>query len=288
MEQHSIIDLDHAMEDGAALFQNDSEPPKETVAEPSQHESIDRPDDDGGDKKNDDWSPRFRSHADAEEGYRNIQAKTSKVEEENARLRQQLAEFEAQRDRQRQEDMQADIRRRSVKEYSDALQKIQSLDPEAPDHNEKVAEIWAETHLNVSSFRPTGDNQTDDGNGGASPKADADVTIGKAREYVDNQLASAGLDDDEKLIFFAFASSAPDTGADGTPIGLEEQTAMTIEKTKQFLADKRAKFLQEFDQPMGRSGPTGPEGGRASSRSNRRIMSLDDALQEADAARTLS
>ncbi|MFZ5773075.1 MAG: hypothetical protein ACOY4W_16770 [Thermodesulfobacteriota bacterium] len=206
-------------------------------------------------------------------------------------LRKQLEDYQAAEKKQQQEQTQGEIKDFAVEQNKQALAKINQLDPEAPDHNDQVALIWAEANLAVDEFRAGKQAQPvlpplDDPATGQAPAAGGGEGEADAKALVNSMLQDAKFTDEEALIFWGMSRNAPITGPDGTRLTLQQQVSMTMEKARKYQADQRSRILQEHELPLDRGGAGGPVGGSAPAGQVIPI-SLDDALEQADRVRTL-
>jgi DNA-directed RNA polymerase subunit F len=103
---------------------------------------------------------RFKTHEDAERGYRELQGKATRAEQEAAEARRKIAEYEAQHAaRQKQEIASAaqSAVDHAIDEYmtertEKAVEEIEALDPDDPAHRKKVAQIYARRDSDVRKF----------------------------------------------------------------------------------------------------------------------------------------
>lgn len=300
------IDLDQAIKDGSIIFQM---PPVESQQQGAPPPAGEKPQEAGeklpvagekpevhdaeppqpGEKPQAEAAPlpRFKTHEDAEKGYTDLQSKTTRVEQQNAELRKQLASFQEQENKKKQDQQAVEIKDFAVAKNKEALTEINKLDPEAPDHNDRVAEIWAEANMAVYDFRIAKKAEQQSHQPDLEPaQPDADVLAVNAA--ITNRLQSEKFNDEEQAVFWGFARTCPTHTPDGVQLTNDEQVSITMEKTKQFFANQRSRLLQEFDLPLDRGGShTGPPPGARPS-SGTQLISLDDAMAEADRVRTLT
>lgn len=100
---------------------------------------------------------RFRhtSHEEAEKSYANLLSRTTRTEQENARLRQQLKEIEEAKIKQRRDEEARRQREDFVRQkYEEAAKAVDELDQDDPEYHSRTARIWADVHQAVDSFEP--------------------------------------------------------------------------------------------------------------------------------------
>ncbi len=251
---------------------------------------------------------RFASQEAAEEGYRNLQAKHTKAEQELARYK------EAER-KKREADTRAEqgkafadqVREFSKEKNAEALQKIDDLDPDDFDddaaYNARVAEIWADKDSEVAAFmhappaaeRPSGEEAP--AGEGEAPAGGEDAA--GAQATWDDVVATAQAQDQgfdtQDPAFISYCRMAPKEGEDGKELPFEDQVAWAVNQTKDYhqrlvrgTAAERSEGHQRRNAPMGRGGspPGGPAGGTGGKGAPQPV-SLDDAVSGALESRRL-
>lgn len=237
----------------------------------------------GEDKTPGQKTPRFKSHDEAEDGYRELQGKTTKVEQENATLRRQLAEAgqkltaaeRAEAEKQARAEQRKGIMEFSKQRKKEALAAIDGLDPDSPDYQDQAAQILAEADVDIQEYiqdaraaaKPAADEK-----GAAAPgdKGEAAAKEGEkpageaaageagteetAMEQIRSRLKEAGMEEEDEM-FMAIASHAPSTDKDGKRIPFDRQIEWAIEKTKTYnarQAEKNRKAQEKAADEKGR------------------------------------
>ena len=239
---------------------------------------------------------RFKDQEEAETGYRHIQAKASRAEQEAARLRAELKTAQdAEEQREVQEKNDKDLLDFMTEEHEKALVKIDELDPDDEGYRKKVSRIWAEKDSTVDIRRR--DLGAESMAQGSEGTAEGEGTPGdKAWETVEEQARGAGIDPEDDYFRMA-CSFTPTEGPDGQKLSFEEQTDFAIQQTKEYhikqeqrfqdsqreAAAKKSELHQEENLPLGRSaadrsGDKPPEP---------KVVTLNDALEDAMGERVL-
>lgn len=281
----------------------------ETAPEPEEKpsETITQPDKPEEKEKN----FRFKSHEEAEEGYRNILSRVTRAEQEAARVRK---EMEYLKDVETFQQVIAQNEKAyldfSTERNQKALLDIDSLDPDDPEHNKKVARIWAEANrdirryeeqLNIAARKFISARQRQLQQQPAAPapiqqqpRPDNAATPDPV-DFVRNYISKQGLQPDDRM-FWAIAGQAP-TSIDGKPIDLNEQIKWAVEETKKLKASIREEHKKELESiasktgrrtaegevPLGRGGIK-PSPGKAEAE---RPISLSEAVERALESRRL-
>lgn len=103
---------------------------------------------------------RFKSHEEAERGYREAQGTITRTQQENAELKRRLSEVESSRKSaaetaaQQQQREQADqaIETFARARNKEALKEIEALDPDDAEHQDKVAGVWARANTDLIKY----------------------------------------------------------------------------------------------------------------------------------------
>lgn len=103
---------------------------------------------------------RFKSHDEAERGYKELQGEHTRKAQENAELKRRLSEFESrqqQEQRTRQTEEQQAAADQATTEFArkrnrQALAEIEELDPDDKGHQDKVADVWARANTEIIRF----------------------------------------------------------------------------------------------------------------------------------------
>lgn len=133
---------------------------------------------------------RHKTLEEAERSYANLLSRTTRSEQENARLREELEKLRAARQQEEKKQREEEIRRQRDEfissKYEEATKAVDELDPDDPTYHNKVARIWADAHRAIDTFEPevsgseppsasesaeayaSGGRQADDAGGGQS------------------------------------------------------------------------------------------------------------------------
>jgi hypothetical protein len=249
---------------------------------------------------------RFTSHEAAEEGYRNLQGKATKAEQDAARLRKELEDLKTAKVRQEElEHREQEYVTYAETKYQEALVQIDELDPDADDYNLQVAKIWAkrdgdirryewEKGIGTAAQKP---KETD-----AKPKEPGSVPSEEeakaARSYVAEKAVEAGINPEDPGWQF-LCTQAP-SEIDGRQLSFEEQVDWALEEKRTYDAyrssaplskeEKEAEARKLSEQRQSQELSLG-RGASAQKRSETdaalRPMSLDDAIEAAKEERRL-
>ena len=215
--------------------------------------------------------PRFKSHEEAERGYKELQGKTTKAEQKAAELAAELDRIknagnaEAARTQTR-----ANLITFATNRRKKALAEIGALDPDAADYEDQSSRILGEVDIDILEYRESLPNKKPAEAATkptvATPATDDPGTVAK---YVQDLIVKPeiGLEKDDPL-FWTFAGQAPIADADGKPILIDDQIKWAVEKTKSYHnklrgdnpaqreqeAAARSRNLQEQDLSLGRGG----------------------------------
>lgn len=243
---------------------------------------------------------RFKSHEEAERGYRELQGKTTRAEQRAAEAERELAAIWGAEERRKQREA-ADLSFTdfAAERREAAMAEIDELDLDAPDYKKKVAQAWARADRDIFNFRqeqpaggaaetpaPTG---TETPAAGTPPGAAAGVE--EVRAYAKETIVKAGFDAEDPL-FWIFASRAPAVKETGESIPLDEQIQWAIDQTKTYqarimgdeqtrreaAAAEAGRAVQHRELTMGKGGGGPPAGGSSAEESP---VSLDAAIRSA-------
>lgn len=288
------VDLDLAMKDGLMKFSGELEeaaeaeetlPAKpagpaekkneeeEETATPGKGETEKRPGEEKETPGQDETEkkPRFESHEKAEEGFRNLQAKNTKTEQENARLRQELTKQKAA---EKLEENRAKLKQ-GIVEYSqkrtkEALDAIDELDPDTNDYQDEVARIMAEKDGDINLYAieqgqimapqasAAGQDERVETPAAAADELPADATPEEAKVYMEKKVEDAGLD--PKDPFFLNASRlVPEKDDGGVPLTFDQQIDLVIDQTKKYHASLIAGYRKRQEKESQKKAETNQE-----------------------------
>jgi len=199
---------------------------------------------------------RFRSHDEAERGYRELQGTTTRKDREIAELKKKLNAIDTQEALIRTKtDYEEFVANRRIREIED----IEALDPDAEGYQRQVAGVRASADWDIANQYRT--LTTQPAHAAASPGQsgdEGDPPPDDVVAYADAKARELGLSDDDMILFDGFATRAPTADANNQPLTLDAQVQWAVEKTRNFQADLIAKARQKASQPLDRGAPGGP------------------------------
>ncbi len=235
---------------------------------------------------------RFETHEKAEEGYKNLQGEKTRVDQENKKLKAELAATkEAEKIKVEKVKTDQEIMDFAVERHEESLKEIDELDPDDADYQKNVATIWAKKDRGIRNF----EIEHDVGLKTTVQKPEED-TDEDALEHVEEIAKKHGIDPKDKF-FLINCAQAPTEDEKGEHIDFEKQIEWAVNETKNYIelhekriresqkseAEKKAKENQEQELPLGKSTTevvTEKEEGD-------KPVSLDDALESAAEERRL-
>lgn len=224
---------------------------------------------------------RFKTHKEAEEGYREKQARVTKVEQENADLRKAAGTHEAEmkkvkekEEAEKAEEKQAEVDKKvldySRKRHDEILQKIEDLDPEDPEHRSKVADLWSTVGADVRKFekdaadapleepeaKPGETVKEKPGEKKESVKAKATEettpddsefkTDAEARSYVEDKVKAAGRDFNNPVMQRA-AIFSPQSNDAGAELTLDDQIEWAMKSADKYMEAVKTEGIDPED-----------------------------------------
>lgn len=249
---------------------------------------------------------RFKDHPEAERGYRELQGKATKAEQ-----RAKAAEDELNRVKNAEKvKAEAVATRATIVEFAatrraQALEEIDTLDPEDKEYRKKAANLLSQADIDIYDNYQAGRTQP-----AAAPAArtepaggeDAAVETEKTTKYVQEKIVAEGFDANDPL-FWQYAGHAPIADEKGKPTSIDTQIQWAVSQTKQYHDSIRTKLKSEdearvaeevrkkqaADLPLGRGTPAGggtAAGERAKAEDDKPV-SLSDAVEFAADRRRL-
>lgn len=246
----------------------------------------------GGDDDDDAASYRFKTHSEAEKGYKNLQSEHTRIAQENAELKRSLEAREREKtEAAAREQAETEFRTYAADQRLAMLDEIDALNPDDPEYKKQVAAIQAKTDLAIFTARqnaplsaaqakppvkPGAAPATEPGAAtaatpqAAAPAADKDAVVAYTREKI--TAPDIGLAADDPL-FWTFALRAPKEDDSGNTLTLDDQISWAVEQTKNYHASIRtgadpqqaqqkaeaaARERAAREQPLGRSGAARP------------------------------
>ena len=247
---------------------------------------------------------RFKTHEEAEKGYRHIQAEKTRLEEDlkqerAARAAEKEAREKAAEKQKAFEEAEAGLVDYATERHEQALTEIEELDPEDTAYQKKVARYWAEKDRDIRRYErehglmdvavaPAAAAKTE------TPSGTGESTVSEQWEYVGTKAKEAGIDFNKDEFFKLVCGTAPTKDGKGTPMTYDEQIDWAITKTKNYhstliasktteVVDLKAKEHQQRETPMGKSSSDVPSAGKEAGKP----VSLDDAVESAKEERRL-
>ena len=245
---------------------------------------------------------RFESHEKAEEGYREIQSKATRAEQRAAELQKKLDGITAaEKQKEISAENRARFRKFSKEQNLQALKSIDELDPDDFEddeaYQERVSDIWTDKDEAIEEFRQTlaPSGTPPEGTQEAGDETPADDSWETAVELAQK----AGVDPESETFLF-FGTKAPVKDDDGNTMDFEAQVNWAVNKTKAFDAFEKGEQPaslreaardasvnhQKKNRPLGRGSRT-VTGNRRTLSDKKGIVTLDDAIQDAQSKRVL-
>jgi hypothetical protein len=190
----------------------------------------------------------------------------------------------------------------SKKAHSEALKKINALNPDDDTYEDQVADVWSAKDVEVSrwmlanSVQPAA-RQVEPAaeNAAGQPPATGDDLDPWA--YARSQAEQADIDPEDQF-FVNACHNVPSRDDQGKPRSLEDMVSQVIKDTKAYHARLEARFKQrqekeskalsekhqQVNQPLGRSGGSPPAADRSG---EVKPMWIDDALEKVAAERRI-
>lgn len=253
---------------------------------------------------------RFKSHDEAEKGYKNLQSELTRVNQQNKELTGKLTAKE-QSDQQKLdiETATQEFETFATDLRTKLLNEIDALDPDDKDYRTKVAaaQARADRILATAGQKLTAAAKTPTTPAPAAPAPNAEKQTDNAKPtaeqitaYVREKIVTPenGLDKDD-VLFWTYAAQAPVKNEAGKDMTLDEQIQWSVEQTKQYhsaitppidkskiIADaaKIAAANQKREMPLGGGGNAAPA--RTEGDDNIQV-SLSDAVDAANNLRRL-
>jgi len=242
-------------------------------------------------------SLRFKSHQEAEKGYRHLQGEMTRaaqrareLEKELQALKQAEAKKAAQgKAEQAFVDFAADRRKQ-------AMEQVEALSDEDPEYTVKASRIWAEADRDIHRFDWSQFQQAEDGGQPAAgesqaPQPDPADLQQQAVKTAETMAADAGLTHEADLTTFRMvAGRTPEVDEQGQPMSFEDQVQWAITETRQLIEAQQARFLADQKQKAGKKNDARlaaetPMGRTAAAprpaRDDATPVTLDDALKKA-------
>ncbi len=285
-----IFDLPGSSEEEEQTDEGDQEKPgNEEQAQESQELSSQSGEESEQTEEQDGKNFRFKDHGAAEEGFRNLQAKTTRAEQELAEMKKANVQREAEENAVKlAAEKDKASREFAAERQKETLAAINDLDHEDPDYDEKIAKTWAENNVDIINFaqnpqlavqesqpaeEPGGDRQVE------TPPRDQGPSNEEIQAYVSQCVNDAGISEEQMPVFQGFVTQTTGVNDDGSEATIGQQVQWAIDQTKKHYADVKAQVRAEMEQPMTRQGQgRGPGGG---AKEPEGIVTLEDAMASA-------
>jgi len=188
------------------------------------------------DQEAEDKAFRFKSHDEAESGYRHLQAKTTRIEQEAKRLRDDLKKAQnAEEKKKQQEDNDQELLEFITERHEQALVDIDDLDPDSEEYRKDVSRIWAQKDVDIDAKRraqETEDGSQESGDGNQETDVWDDVSA---------QARAAEIDPADDY-FRMICTFAPTKDAEGNAMPMKDQIDWAITQTKQYNTKQEQQF----------------------------------------------
>lgn len=308
-EEEAPLDLDSIMREQRTIRSDaadaagpdaheDNDPAEDPALEDQEH-----PEDFGNRREDADTPPppdeepephRFKSHEEAEKGYKNLQGKLTRIEQKLAAIEkgeQTRSQKEAEERKARtQAEAETKLNDFAIKRNREMLDEIDGLDPDAPDYRDQAAKLQAKAWMDIRQFErsmqteapPEENSPTSPAEGGEPPPPDFE-----AKSAVEQALKAAKIKPDDP-VFAHYARHVPTQDPDGRPLTLDEQVQKAITWTNNYRASQKKQYRQQIEQPLDRAnaGRRG-SGGNKSEKIDTEAFTLSDALDAAQRRRTV-
>lgn len=179
---------------------------------------------------------RFKTHEEAEAGYKNMRAHITRIEQDNAALKKaEVDRVKAEQDAAARVAMEEAFDKHNAEQHTTALKKIEALDPDVEDHAAQVATIMAERDAAVRKFvyEPSAPTPATLPATPPPPPPDDLTTdqFDEIQQHVDQQVTAAGLMPDD-MVFSHFANRAPEVDTAGNRLTLDQQILWSLGQTR--------------------------------------------------------
>jgi hypothetical protein len=331
-EMQNTSDLDQAMKDGQITFDGgDSETAaaplipgasgpddnktdeetheQETPADKKAAATDETPEEIAARIKKEDTPPetdfRFKTHSEAEKGYRELQGRTTKAEQRAKTVEDELNRVKnADRIKAEAEAAKASIIDYAATRRAKALEEIDALDPEDKEYRKKAATCLSQADIDIYDHYQTHGRRAPAALAEAEAEtvgSDAGIDVENVTKYVQEKIVADGFDANDPL-FWNYAGHAPITDEKGRPTTLDTQIQWAVSQTKQYHENIRTKLKTEdearvadtvrrkqaADLPLGRgTSGGGTATGKGSVAQEDKPVSLSDAVEFASERRRL-
>lgn len=301
-EEQTTSELDQALMEGLEVFDGQAvKPIADEPAEPSetdpalQSEGQEPPEPVSEKESRPTAEYRFRSHEEAEEGYRHLQREKTIAEQRAKVLEAELQKIK-NAEKRRQEETKEDeaFEAYATQRHMQALMEIDELDPDDPDYKKKVAACWARSQRDIRKWQPRDTERVEEKQEttdiGSVPHED---TLARIRAYTNEFIVKEGLAENDPL-FWHYAAQAPVLDEQGRELPLDAQIRWAIAQTRNYhaaiLAEQRRRWEAEASArgretaqreiPLGRSAAEKPPGETEPARPISLAEALDSALEQ--------
>lgn len=192
---------------------------------------------------------RFKTHFEAEKGYKNIQAEKTRAEQEKKIIETELAALKFKDIERMQTEATVETDKTfleyAITRHEDALAAIDLLDPDDKEYRKKAAEIWAAKDADIykkgrelapiispeSRISPVVE---------PGPAVFQEEEVVQTRKTINEFIIKEGLKENDP-VFWSYATDTPDKDENGNAIELEDQIKWALKQTNNY----RASILEE-------------------------------------------
>ncbi|MCX5818445.1 MAG: hypothetical protein NT047_00805 [Deltaproteobacteria bacterium] len=245
---------------------------------------------------------RFKSHPEAERGYKELQGRTTKAEQRAKDAEDELNRIKNADQIKADKDVaKAKIVDFATERKAQALTAIDELDPEDPEYRKNAAKILSTADIDIfDHYREHGTKapataaEEKPVRGKPAGDTPADDQVDEVYRYTQGKITDEGLEPTDPL-FWTFAREAPVTDAKGERTPLDTQIAWAVSQTKLYhekiqaktkeadeaASKRRVLQKQEQDIPLGRTTMGGGETPAGKTAETDKSVSLADAVESA-------
>lgn len=265
-------------------------------SEPGPEEGDRTPREESGEEKEEaKESYRFKSHGEAEKGYRNLQGLVTKTQQELAKLREEMDQIREERESAKKAETEEQAETELEDYVSDRLaqsyEEVEKLDPD--DFDDETAYRREVARINFRAQRDIDAKKNEfGGRFSALPEAGEPENMDTADTFTEEggveglhrmireRTREAGVDAENDPVFKGYASMAP------SDMPFEKQLDWAIEETKKYRS-RMGSGAAEREQPMSRGGPGRDKSRVQSPGGTAGETSMDRAFQNARERRRL-
>lgn len=252
---------------------------------------------------------RFKDLDSAESSYNELFRLRQKDLDKLKKYEDQDRSQQAQQQKQQQyEQFDQKLTDYSRRRHAQALKDINALDPEQPDYEDQVADIWAQKDVDVTRWQRDNmpvvektvslpDTSQSEDTAASSQTSDSGSQDVDPWAYAYSEAEKAGIDKDDP-VFIHWCHQVPAKDENGNVRSLEDRVQQVINETNAYHDKKHQQFLDEqkrkakqvseghqrASQPIGASAAAPKDKG---STSPPKRLSIDDALTKVASERRI-